>query len=366
MDYEKVAIETIGALLKTKKDVPLVIYPFGLRGKLVKSILNNYYGVTEALIIDNKLTRQFPDKIKGLSVLEDDSYKDAIVLITSDSPAVFHEIREELFSVFPREKSIEIFQPIIDENRTLEMNCLKNVYEKMDANYPLGKWMCYQPKHTRSTFFLPYVFMDSIQQIIFLTDNYFDIANLQYVFNEFQGGIVQKIVSDGVILDIGANIGNHTLYFANEGNAHKVIAFEPVWETFQILQRNILLNHLEHVVELHQCGLGDDEGYANIYGYNYSNTGGTPLNIVKEAGAIAIHSLDSFKIQGKIALIKIDVEGMEIKVLQGATDTIKRHKPYILIESFAENYPKTNTFLTALGYEVEEISTDNYLFFPTK
>lgn len=366
MNYKEVAIETIDVLLKAKKDVPLVIYPFGLRGKLVKSVLNNYFGVTEALIIDNKLARRFPDKIKKLSVLKDESYKDALVLITSDSPAVFHEIRDELFSVCPRERCIEIFQPIIEENRLSEIYRLKEVYKKMDSDYPLGTWMCYQPKHTKSKFFLPYVFMDLIQQTIFLTDNYFELANLQYVFHEFQGGIIQKTVTDGVILDIGANIGNHTLYFANEGNAHKIIAFEPVWETFQILQRNVLLNHLEHAVELHQCGLGDNEGYANIYGYNYSNIGGTAINLEKNSGNIEVHSLDSFKIQEKIALIKIDVEGMELKVLQGATDTIRRHKPYILIESFAENYPKTHAFFAALGYKVEEISTDNYLFFPAK
>ena len=96
----------------------------------------------------------------------------------------------------------------------------------------------------------------------------FWLPNLSWKKNKVEGEYVQKkiyyekdyyerdildeikknIPSNSVILDIGANIGNHTVFFCKECNAKKVYAFEPVSITFEILQKNIAINNLETVV----------------------------------------------------------------------------------------------------------------------
>lgn len=101
----------------------------------------------------------------------------------------------------------------------------------------------YKPKKTNSLFFLPFMFTDLIQRTIFLEDDYYESTKLRYVFTEYNRGYITSLVKkeNGVILDVGANIGNHTLYYANEIGAH-VISFEPVYNTFSILKKQIEIN----------------------------------------------------------------------------------------------------------------------------
>lgn len=384
LNYSKVATEKLRDVLKRFPDRPLVVYPFGERGKLVKSILNVYFGIDEVLIIDNKLASKYPNRIQNLDALRNKEFQNALVLITSDNPQFFSELREKLFTVFPKKQCVEVFSKIISEEqrkkqREMEirksqfqykMQTLPKVYEKMDACHPLEYCMCYHPKKTHSLFFLPFVFMDFIQQTLFLTDDYFEIKNLRYVFDEFHDGEIKQVVKNGTVIDIGANIGNHTLFFANELHVGKVIAFEPIYETFNILQKNIEINHLEKKVELYRCALGHNKTSAVMHGYNYSNIGGTGLTVCgsdvqyNEEENIVVHSLDSMNISEHIALMKIDVEGMEIDVLKGARATIKRYKPFIIIESFENNFPKVKSLLERIGYNWKQIAFADYLFFP--
>jgi FkbM family methyltransferase len=82
---------------------------------------------------------------------------------------------------------------------------------------------------------------------------------------------------DGVVLDIGTNIGNHTLYFANECMAKKIISFEPAQDTFAMLQENIKINHLENVVTLINKGVGEKSTRARIHYRNINDIGATSL-----------------------------------------------------------------------------------------
>ena len=164
------------------------------------------------------------------------------------------------------------------------------------------------------------------------------------------------------MLDIGANIGNHTLYFANELHASKVISFEPVHGTFEILKKNIEINNLKDRVEIHNCGLSDKDGTASIGHLDPGNIGGTDL--IESGGDMVIKTLDDFNIP-KVTFMKIDVEGMEIKMLEGAIKTIKRNRPVIMIESFSEKFPMVDDFFSDLNYD--HIMTNpwqDYLFYP--
>lgn len=101
--------------------------------------------------------------------------------------------------------------------------------------------MVYHPMKTNSTFYLPYAVTDWIQRKIFVTDNYFEYKNLNYIFRTFRGGAIAEAVQNRTILDIGANIGNHTCYFMNEIKKNdasgKCICFEVMPSTAELLKK---------------------------------------------------------------------------------------------------------------------------------
>ena len=209
-----------------------------------------------------------------------------------------------------------------------------------------------------SKFCLPYYQQDFVEEQI-SKGNYFDSGNLKIV--------CEYLNEDSVVIDIGANIGNHTLYFANERHVKKVYAFEPIKIVFDILKKNIKLNHLEKVVDARCIGLSNVNSKASIKMYDLKNFGGTHIKECPE-GKIELVTLDSLNIKEQIDLIKIDVEQMDYEVVCGAENTILRDKPVIYIESFETEFPKTNDFLCSLGYEISETfkACSEYIYVPKK
>lgn len=147
--------------------------------------------------------------------------------------------------------------------------------------------------------------------------------------------------SDGICLDIGANIGNHTLFFSKLFK--KTISFEPNPVLCSIIRANLELNGVDNV-ELFDCGLSDSDTYLdyvfdkNALGSSYFSDGGQTRGSMKlqvRRGDEVINANESTP----ISLIKIDVEGHEISALNGLQSTINRHHPIILYESHPEkNY----------------------------
>lgn len=159
------------------------------------------------------------------------------------------------------------------------------------------------------------------------------------------------------ILDIGANIGYNTLMFSDYG---PVIAFEPVFH--QIVKLNVEGNTLRHDVQVAGCALSDvkEVREMNIPAHGcesntHINYGGTTLHASgdwKGAGVnVNCERLDDIY-NGIPSFMKIDVEGHELRVLMGAQETIKKHKPAILIEihDFTEEN-EVHVYLKSLGYD---------------
>lgn len=210
-----------------------------------------------------------------------------------------------------------------------------------------------------SLFYLPNNFLDIVQGVIASTNQYFESDLLKE--------LEQYIPQHANILDIGANIGNHSLYWANEMNANKIIAFEPIKKIYDILLKNIEINQLGNVIECHNCGLSNCNGQATIQkSYSY-NLGGTSIE-KSESGDIQIKKLDDFDFNHltKIDFVKIDVEQHEILVLEGAKETLKKFKPVIFIETFPNNKNQVFSILNELGYKLEKAFDDgiDYLFLP--
>jgi FkbM family methyltransferase len=146
----------------------------------------------------------------------------------------------------------------------------------------------------------------------------------------------------GMAYDVGANIGNHTLWFSEICHM-EVYAFEPV--EHQILLDNINLNKAGSRVRVFRTALGADFGRASEK---------AKCTLQTDEGDIPVVPMDSVKLpkDKKLSLIKIDVEGMEVAVLQGGMQTIRSHKPVILTEEWErETTQGIMKLLTPLGYE---------------
>ena len=137
----------------------------------------------------------------------------------------------------------------------------------------------------------------------------------------------------------------------NVCNVKKIYAFEPVPYTYGILKKNIELNNLQDRVLLRNAGFSDRVLKGSINSYDTMNLGGTRITDAC-GGKIELVTLDSLKLTVKTDFIKIDVEGMDYKVLCGAEETIKRDKPVIMIESFNEDFKNTDPLLKSFGYKM--------------
>jgi len=196
----------------------------------------------------------------------------------------------------------------------------------------------YKAKET--FFYLPQAHEDCIQASIRVSKNYWDMHAHK---------IIDKYLKDNaVILDIGANIGSHTLYWAMERNAKKVYSFEPFDMIHEILLTNVKLNYLQDVVTTYNFGLSDEECRAKKGSVFCNNLGSTKF-LKEENGEAVLKTLDSVDIPEKIDLIKIDVEGHEVEVLKGAVKTLEKNKPILVIESFTRK-AELEEIIFPLGY----------------
>lgn len=185
-------------------------------------------------------------------------------------------------------------------------------------------------KKRNAKFYLPYFNIDLIQKHIYETNDYYEIDNLEIIFNLWGSGIIGKEVAGSNVIDVGTNIGNHTIYFLKECNASKVYCFEPAKEPRRILGRNVEINKLTNRVLIFDKAVGRNHGHAKIDYYDIQNIGGTTLG-KDENGDIEVVALDEFNFD-EIKLVKIDVEGFEMEVLSGMIELVSMNRPYIIVE----------------------------------
>ena len=157
-----------------------------------------------------------------------------------------------------------------------------------------------------------------------------------------------------LVLDVGANIGTHTVAFAQMvGPRGEVHAFEPQRRIFQLLCGNVALNALENVW-CHQIAVGSAQGTVHVPPAPPSTTqfnfGVVPVSKTGVGEPVAMVSIDSIGLD-RCRLIKIDVEGMERDVLEGGRETIRRLEPVIFVEANSLDHagPTIETVFS-LGY----------------
>ena len=142
------------------------------------------------------------------------------------------------------------------------------------------------------------------------------------------------VKNGSIVIDVGANLGIHTLVLSNcVGERGRVFAYEPVPSLYQRLQANLELNHITNVTA-RNYGLGDQPGMGCFHLYpDRFNIGHARVD-PEGSASIRLSSIDDdlAGIDGQVSLIKIDVEGYELAVINGAQRTLERHRPAIVLE----------------------------------
>lgn len=172
---------------------------------------------------------------------------------------------------------------------------------------------------------------------------------------------------DGVFVDIGANIGIYSCIMANHvGAKGSVIAFEPMPENLEPLYNNIALNQLKNI-EVNELALSNSEKSFNLYvpfAHQQKATGCTqvwnPGDWVS-VGSTDATTLDIAFQKQRLDFIKIDTQGHEFEILQGAKSTIERFQPLILCEVFEENRTKVFDLMKSWNYAIFKETRDGFL-----
>ncbi|KAJ3083843.1 hypothetical protein HDU99_005556, partial [Rhizoclosmatium hyalinum] len=139
---------------------------------------------------------------------------------------------------------------------------------------------------------------------------------------------------NAVVMDIGGNIGLHSLFIANAG--YKVHTFEPMYANFNVLKCSATSNSvLAKNLILNNFGLGLVAG-KNCMSYWEGNFGSAHIEAEPE-NTIEVRRLDEYleKYQVKPYLLKIDIEGFELKALQPAKEWFKKYPPTHVFAEFA-------------------------------
>ncbi|WP_371504447.1 FkbM family methyltransferase [Nitrosopumilus adriaticus] len=173
--------------------------------------------------------------------------------------------------------------------------------------------------------------------------------SIRGIYGELDTEIVKNEINPGdIVIDVGANIGYYTLIFAQlVGNTGKVIAFEPETKNFEILKKNIAINNLSNVI-LEQKIVSNTKGKTKLFladsGIVGHHTNPTKHNTdFIEVDSITLDDyLDENNLSKKINFLKIDVEGAEIKVLDGAKSILKNQDLKVFTEFNREVMEKLN------------------------
>jgi FkbM family methyltransferase len=158
-----------------------------------------------------------------------------------------------------------------------------------------------------------------------------------------------KVRSFDCVVDIGSNVGNHAYFFKNICNADQVLCFEPLPANIALLQQNC------SNCEIHTVGLSSESktGYIEMINSLEDNSG--TARVGSGGIEILLKTLDSYNLEN-VTFIKVDVEGHELEVIKGASETINRNKPDLLIETHTGIGISDVMNLLPVGYSYEKIA----------
>ena len=179
---------------------------------------------------------------------------------------------------------------------------------------------------------------------------------------------LRLLPEEGVVLDIGANLGVMTVHLSRHVHRGRIIAFEPMPVNLAILQGFVQRYRLTNV-QVEACALGDREGTADMVmpveaGARRHGLSHVLHETIAERNeglrvSVPMRRLDDFGLgrsqdpSSRVHGIKMDVENFEWFVLKGAMETLRLHRPVLYVELWPnENRRRCFELLGELGYEV--------------
>lgn len=205
---------------------------------------------------------------------------------------------------------------------------------------------------------------DTIQDYIFQANTFYEVPLLERV--------AALLPEDARIVDVGANIGNHSVYFSRICQARNIWVLEPNPEVIPELLANLSQNKCRNVdVSFLGVALGAVSGTASLVmtpSDQYINNRGGTMVCQAEGGPIAVMRLDDLNLP-EADFIKIDVEGMALQVLDGAQKFISKYRPQMLAEISLAEMPGIFQWASQNAYEpifchADYVGLTNILFRP--
>jgi FkbM family methyltransferase len=187
--------------------------------------------------------------------------------------------------------------------------------------------------------------------------------------DRFMLGVFQRLVRPGdVVYDVGANIGVYTRMLAQWFKAGHVVAFEPMSDNVSLLRDNVALGGLRERVTVLPLALGDHDGEERLQiddvrsstavldrvSGGAASAGRRHFNLPPRTEPVAVRRLDGAVREHALPVpqvIKIDTEGAEVLVLEGARGTLREHRPRLAVATHgAEPAAASIRLLESLGY----------------
>lgn len=190
------------------------------------------------------------------------------------------------------------------------------------------------------------------------------------LFNKYFEPYIKENTS---ILDCGGYIGSHTILMKKLNRNNDIFIFEMMPEHYKIIQDNIKLNNFNNILTFN-FALGDKIDRIKLPNVNYNgdntNYGGIGINYNSSNIDINLIPLDFILplIVKPVSFMKVDVEGNEINLLNGAKELITKYKPIICIEIWSWKYDEfinSNIwkYIESINYKIKHIDADDYLLF---
>lgn len=198
---------------------------------------------------------------------------------------------------------------------------------------------------------------DYVIQTIKQKNNFYEIETLSKWFPYFKDA--------EYIFDVGANLGNHSVFFAKKCKNSHIFSFEPFPDNYELLTKNIDENELANVTPCNKA-VGKHVGYVKVNEFDESNYGGTSF---KESDgsedSLQMTSIDNAILDlslSKLDFVKIDTEGFELEVIQGMSYVIENYHPIVWVECSETSIKDVYRILKKAGYGLFDIEGANALF----
>jgi FkbM family methyltransferase len=234
----------------------------------------------------------------------------------------------------------------------LILSFTRNPAIPMNLRRKVGNWFC--PKRPESFSLVVgdrilYGSLDNyIDRIVYLTGDYFEYTYLN---------LLKKLVRmDGCVLDIGANVGNHSIHFSTY--FEKVFSFEPYPPVFEKLRCRT--KGIDNIY-CYQLAISDAAGVLKFQSPLGMNWGTGKISFDGDIEVQVGHgdTLVQQLCDCPVRLVKIDTEGYELEVLDGLKETLQKQRPVVVFE-----VPKTDTMSRSRGFlEASKRIPDGYVFY---